>query len=218
MGVDHAGRLLQTDIITRKKKLVMARNGFSAKGSFDDDLFGDGGLDDMAVKQPPRPAQNVDGRFSVEDVKAAVVGSVGDVTTMAKKLGVDRVAMRRYIRNHPEIQEAIEDEILSAREQVMKSTFEDAQNGNQQARADFFRMTGGMFDKKDDKGAETQQLVIQFSKPQKIFKTLDPATGETSVVDGNLRPVIDGETVDDDQDSDSEDLGISSSETDTGDI
>lgn len=198
----------------------MAKNGsFSSKGNFDDDLFGGGGgLDDMAVKEPPRPSQNVDGRFSVEDVKAAVVGSVGDVTTIAQTLGVDRVAMRRYIRNHPEVQEAIEDEILSARETVMKSTFEDAKAGNQQARADFFRMTGGMFDKKDDKGAETQQLVIQFSKQQKFFKTLDPETGEISFVDGNLHPVIDGETLDDDQDSDDvEELGMSSSDTDTDD-
>lgn len=168
---------------------------------------------DMALKEPSRPSPDIDGRYSVEDVKAAVIGSVGDVTTIAQKLCVDRVALRRYIRDHHEVQEAIEDEILSAREQVMKSTFDDAKNGNQQARADFFRMTGGMFDKKEDKSAETQKLIIQFSKPQQQFKTLDPATGETGLVDGNLRPILEGETINDQDDEDDDSLGISSSET-----
>ena len=140
--------------------------------------------------------------LTLEDVKKAIVESVGDMHTIALRLHVDRVALRRYINNHPEAKEAIEDEILSARERVMKKTYDDAMNGSQQARSDFFRMTGGMFDKKEDKAAETQKLIIQFSEPKKKFKVLDDATGEITYVDDKLRQIEGGDDDDDETEAD----------------
>lgn len=197
----------------------MVRNGsFIQNDDGEDDPFGmDGGFDfkpDMRTETSdnggsssvPAAVKATEG-LTVEDVKRAVVGSVGDVTTIASRLGVDRVAMRRYINAHPDVKEAIEDEILSAREQVMKQTFDDAISGSQPARADFFRMTGGMFDKKEDKTGETQQLVIQFSQKPTTFKALDATTGETHYVNAeDLQPVVDADYSDGDEgDEDDED-------------
>lgn len=148
--------------------------------------------------------------LTLEDVKKAIVESVGDMHTIAMRLHVDRVALRRYINSHPEAKEAIEDEILSSRERVMKKTYDDAMNGSQQARSDFFRMTGGMFDKKEDKAAESQKLIIQFSEPKKKFKVLDDATGEITYVDDKLRQIEGG--ADDDADDEEEVEDYSSDE------
>ena len=130
-------------------------------------------------------------------VKAAIIGSVGDIDSIAASLGVDRVALRRCISSSPRLKEAIDDEIMSARERVVKQTYEDAINGSQAARQDFFKMTGGMFDKREDKTAETQQIIIKFTQPQNKFKVLNPSTGETGVVGRDLKP-IEGETIDGD--------------------
>ena len=196
----------------------MVKNG--TFNETDDPFDGDGGfvmpMSPPAEKEPEaftgQPGES-SGGLTVEDVKRAVVGSVGDVTTIAAKLGVDRVAMRRYINAHPEVKEAIEDEILSARENVIKQTYDDAINGSQAARQDFFKMTGGMFDKKEEKAGETQQLIIQFTSKQKTFKALDPATGEMNFVNAeDLQPTVEaefsdtGDEEDDDDDDDSEEL------------
>lgn len=151
--------------------------------------------------------------LTIEEVKKAIVESVGDIHTIALRLHVDRVALRRYINDHPEAQEAIKDEILSARERVMKQTYDDAIAGSQVARADFFRMTGGMFDKKEDKASETQQIIIKYTKPKDKFKVLDAATGETSYVDEKLQPVeIDDE--EDEEEIDEENYPSDDSEED----
>ncbi len=197
-----------------------------------DDEFNDSRqLPRNTVVPPPRASARAKGdisKLTVEQVKAAVIGSVGDIDSIAATLGVDRVALRRYINGQPDIKEAIEDEILSARERVIKQTYDDAINGSQTARQDFFKMTGGMFDKKEEKAAETQQLVIKFTAPQQRFKVLNPDTGETGVVGRNLRPVEDdgGETIDadyadgspdgdssGDDDGDGSDGGISDTST-----
>ena len=136
-------------------------------------------------------------KLTEAQVKAAIIGSVGDIDSIAASLGVDRVALRRYISSSPRLKEAIDDEIMSARERVVKKTYEDAINGSQAARQDFFKMTGGMFDKKEDKTAETQQIIIKFTQPQNKFKVLNPSTGETGVVGRDLKP-IEGETIDGD--------------------
>lgn len=134
-------------------------------------------------------------KLTEAQVKAAIIGSVGDIDSIAASLGVDRVALRRHISSRPSLKEAIDDEIMSARERVVKQTYEDAINGSQAARQDFFKMTGGMFDKKEDKAAETQQIIIKFTQPQNKFKVLNPSTGETGVVGRDLKP-IEGETID----------------------
>lgn len=136
-------------------------------------------------------------KLTETQVKAAIIGSVGDIDSIAASLGVDRVALRRYISSRPSLKEAIDDEIMSARERVVKKTYEDAINGSQTARQDFFKMTGGMFDKKEDKTAETQKIIIKFTQPQNKFKVLNPSTGETGVVGRDLKP-IEGETIDGD--------------------
>lgn len=136
-------------------------------------------------------------KLTEAQVKAAIIGSVGDIDSIAASLGVDRVALRRYISSSPRLKEAIDDEIMSARERVVKQTYEDAINGSQAARQDFFKMTGGMFDKKEDKTAETQKIIIKFTQPQNKFKVLNPSTGETGVVGRDLKP-IEGETIDGD--------------------
>ena len=136
-------------------------------------------------------------KLTEAQVKAAIIGSVGDIDSIAASLGVDRVALRRYISSSPRLKEAIDDEIMSARERVVKQTYEDAINGSQAARQDFFKMTGGMFDKKEDKTAETQQIIIKFTQPQNKFKVLNPSTGETGVVGRDPKP-IEGETIDGD--------------------
>ena len=157
-------------------------------------------------------------KLTETQVKAAIIGSVGDIDSIAASLGVDRVALRRYISSRPSLKEAIDDEIMSARERVVKQTYEDAINGSQAARQDFFKMTGGMFDKKEDKTAETQQIIIKFTQPQNKFKVLNPSTGETGVVGRDLKP-IEGETIDGDYADSPEDgssAGGSSSVADSG--
>lgn len=139
-------------------------------------------------------------------ISKAIPGSIGSIDEIAKRLGRKRIEVARFVAKNPEIKELIDDEKAAAVERVMKSQYDDAMDGNQQARESFIKMVSGFFSKEDKKtsasGPQTK-IVIQMDTPAKTVKSFDPASGEIIELDAEtLTPVVVGEDGDVEDDND----------------
>lgn len=109
-------------------------------------------------------------------VAQAIPGSIGSVDAIAKRLGFPRMEVRKFIEKNKELSEALDDELLAAKERMIEQTYQDGIDGSQQARQDFFKMVNGYFEKKDnakESNDNTPKVAIIFNQPQKKFKMLN---------------------------------------------
>lgn len=129
------------------------------------------------VPQENRPS----GKLTVWNVMQAIPDSIGSFDYIAKKMNVPRMELRRFVKQHPELQEAIDDEMLNAREQLQRKAYEDAYEGDAQARQDFFKMVGGYFEKRekaDGDGEEKMRVVIHMTEREESQFPVLGADGE----------------------------------------
>lgn len=132
-----------------------------------------------ASPQEIRPA----GKLTVWNVMQAIPDSIGSFDYIAKKMNVPRMELRRFVKQHPELQEAIDDEMLNAREQLQRKAYEDAYDGDAQARQDFFKMVGGYFEKREKAegdGEEKMRVVIHMTERDESQFPVLGADGELS--------------------------------------
>ncbi len=149
---------------------------------------------DIQAVQPNHPQE-----LTPQTISKAIPGSIGSIDEIAKKLGRKRIEVARFVEKNPEIKALIDDEKAAAIERVMKSQYDDAMDGNQQARESFIKMVSGFFSKKEEKTKDTgpqTKIVIQMDTPARTVKSFDPATGEVIELDAEtLTPIeVDTET------------------------
>lgn len=109
-------------------------------------------------------------------VAQAIPGSIGSVDAIAKRLGFPRMEVRKFIEKNKELSDALDDELLAAKERMIEQTYQDGMDGSQQARQDFFKMVNGYFEKKDnakETNDNTPKVAIIFNQPQQKFKMLN---------------------------------------------
>ena len=125
-------------------------------------------------------------------ISKVIPGSIGSIDEIAKRLGLKRIEVSRFVAQNPELKELIEDERQAAIERVMKQQYDDAMDGNSVARESFIKMANGFFSKDDkkDKGGPQTKIVIQMDAPPKTVKSFDPKSGEIIDLDPDtLQPV-----------------------------
>lgn len=115
----------------------------------------------------------------------AIPGSLGSIDMIARMINCPRIKVRRMIRKSRELQEAIDDEIESAKEELMRKAYEEGNAGSAQARQDFFKFAAGYFERRDNSKPTVDQpkVVINIAAPPQKMKALDPNTGEIVEVD-----------------------------------
>ncbi len=107
-------------------------------------------------------------------VAAMIPGSIGSLDTIARRLNVPRLELRRFISENKELREALDDEMLAAKERLIEKTYQDGMDGQPQARQDFFKMVSGYFEKKNGRDEEiaNSQVVIHLDSPSEQVKML----------------------------------------------
>ena len=126
-------------------------------------------------EQPVRtPRPHNSGSLTPWAVAAAIPGSIGSLDEIAKNLGVPRLELRRFIAKNKELREALDDELLAAKERLIKQTYSDGMDGQPQARQDFFKMVNGYFEKKTGKEEEMarSQVIIHLDAPSEKVKMI----------------------------------------------
>jgi len=125
-------------------------------------------------QQPRSPQHHSSGSLTPWAVAAAIPDSIGSLDEIAKKLGVPRLELRRFISKNKELREALDDELLAAKERLIKQTYTDGIDGQPQARQDFFKMVNGYFEKKTSKEEEMAKslVVIHLDAPSERIKML----------------------------------------------
>jgi len=138
-------------------------------------------------------------------ISKVIPGSIGSIDEIAKRLGLKRIEVSRFVAQNPELKELIEDERQAAIERVMKQQYDDAMDGNSVARESFIKMANGFFskdDKRKDTGPQTK-IVIQMDAPPKTVKSFDPDTGGIIDLDPEtLLPVGSGDNSGDEDNGD----------------
>lgn len=131
--------------------------------------------------------------LTVESVAGVIPDSIGSVDEIAKRLCRKRMEVRRFIEANDELLEMIEEEKRASVERVMKAQYDEAINGNPQARESYIKMVSGFFSKKGDDAKDREprtQVIIQMEAPKQTVQALDPMTGELIDVDAStLLPV-----------------------------
>lgn len=114
------------------------------------------------------------GKITPWAVAMAIPESIGSVDKIAKLLGVPRPELRKFINDNPELRDALDDELLAAKERVIEKTYEDCMNGSGPARQDFFKMVNGYFEKRDANktGDAAPRIIIHVDPPKKTYKML----------------------------------------------
>jgi hypothetical protein len=140
---------------------------------------------DNIIPSPTTPPSR--GTLTPWTVARAIPDSIGSIDKIAKTLGVPRPELRKFINDNPELREALDDEILAAKERLMEKTYSDGMDGSPVARQDFFKMVNGYFEKRDTaKTGESQpQIVIHLDAPKQTYKMLSE-DGQITEVDRKI--------------------------------
>lgn len=125
------------------------------------------------IMPPSKPIAGK-GTLTPWTVARAIPGSIGSVDKIANQLGVPRPELRKFINDNPELREALDDELLAAKERVIEKTYDDCMNGSAVARQDFFKMVNGYFEKREtNKTGDAQpQIIIHLDAPKEKYKML----------------------------------------------
>ena len=151
------------------------------------------------VKENPRTPYRYPNQplpLTVDTVADVIPDSIGSLDEIAKRMGRRRIEVRRFIEANDELLEMIEEERRASVERVMKAQYEEAMDGNPQARESYIKMASGFFSKKQDDAKEKEprtQVVIHMEPPQQIVQALDPETGELVDVDARTLLPVDAE-------------------------
>lgn len=107
-------------------------------------------------------------------VAAMIPGSIGSLDTIASRLNVPRLELRRFISENKELREALDDEMIAAKERLIEKTYRDGMDGQPQARQDFFKMVSGYFEKKNSRDEEiaNSRAVIHLDSPSEQVQML----------------------------------------------
>ena len=142
------------------------------------------------IMPPSKPIAGK-GTLTPWTVARAIPGSIGSVDKIANQLGVPRPELRKFINDNPELREALDDELLAAKERVIEKTYDDCMNGSAVARQDFFKMVNGYFEKREtNKTGDAQpQIVIHLDAPKQTYKMLSE-DGQITEVD---RKILEGQ-------------------------
>lgn len=126
-------------------------------------------------------------------VLAAIPGTNGALNEIALKLKITRSALRKFLLHYPEIQEEIDDEREASVERIMRQQYDEAMDGNMQARESYIKMISGYFTKRDDKKNIQEDLVqvkiVLPETPKETHLALDPETNELIELDNDLKPL-----------------------------
>lgn len=103
-----------------------------------------------------------------------IPGSIGSLDTIASRLNVPRLELRRFISENKELREALDDEMIAAKERLIEKTYRDGMDGQPQARQDFFKMVSGYFEKKNSRDEEiaNSRAVIHLDSPSEQVQML----------------------------------------------
>ena len=167
----------------QKASNPFASSANAARQNYNAPNFGMPQSNDMTAHAQP---------LTPQAISKAIPGSIGSIDEIARRLGLKRIEVARFIKQNPELMELIEDERQAAIERVMKQQYEEAMDGNSVARESFIKMANGFFnkeDKKKDTGPQTK-IVIQMDAPPKTIKSFDPKSGDIIELDAEtLQPV-----------------------------
>lgn len=127
-----------------------------------------------ASSRDPKAKPAMSGSLTPWAVAAMIPGSIGSLDTIARRLNVPRLELRRFISENKELREALDDEMLAAKERLIEKTYQDGMDGQPQARQDFFKMVSGYFEKKNGRDEEiaNSQVVIHLDSPSEQVKML----------------------------------------------
>ncbi len=127
-----------------------------------------------ASSRDPKSKPAMSGSLTPWAVAAMIPGSIGSLDTIASRLNVPRLELRRFISENKELREALDDEMLAAKERLIEKTYQDGMDGQPQARQDFFKMVSGYFEKKNGRDEEiaNSQVVIHLDSPSEQVKML----------------------------------------------
>lgn len=127
-----------------------------------------------ASSRDPKAKPAMSGSLTPWAVAAMIPGSIGSLDTIASRLNVPRLELRRFISENKELREALDDEMLAAKERLIEKTYQDGMDGQPQARQDFFKMVSGYFEKKNGRDEEiaNSQVVIHLDSPSEQVKML----------------------------------------------
>lgn len=127
-----------------------------------------------APSRDPKAKPAMSGSLTPWAVAAMIPGSIGSLDTIASRLNVPRLELRRFISENKELREALDDEMLAAKERLIEKTYQDGMDGQPQARQDFFKMVSGYFEKKNGRDEEiaNSQVVIHLDSPSEQVKML----------------------------------------------
>lgn len=137
--------------------------------------------------------------LTVESVANVIPESIGSLDEIAKRLCRRRLDVRRFIDANGELQDMIEEEKKASVERVMMAQYEEAMDGNPQARESYIKMASGFFSKKQDEAKDKEprtQVVIHMEPPKQIVQALDPTTGELVDVDARTLLPVNADDVD----------------------